>query len=258
MNKKEYYSCGNNTQNKYWRYTQKLLKEWMAKNNITEPCVVHHIDNEPNAIKYNNEHYELWGHEIDKNGNLKFELGKYVQFMTRVEHSRYHNTGEKNHHYGLHLSEDHKNKISNAMKNGNSPWYGKQLSEEHKKKLSLSHMGKTLTPEQRAKISAANKGRVVSPETRKKMSDALKGRKHDIYISEERRNALSIANKGENNPMWGKKHTAATKAKMKGFSILWDVYKNNDGTKSYNEFKHAIKTGDITFEMQPISMFINQ
>ena len=56
----------------------------------------------------------------------------------------------------------------------------------------------------------------------------------------------------------GKKHTAATKAKMKGFSILWDVYKNNDGTKSYREFRSALKTGDITFEMQPISVFISQ
>ena len=54
----------------------------------------------------------------------------------------------------------------------------------------------------------------------------------------------------------GKRHTAATKAKMKGFSIMLGVYKNNDGTKSYNEFKHAVKTGDITFEMQPISVFI--
>lgn len=46
------------------------------------------------------------------------------------------------------------------------------------------------------------------------------------------------------------------RAYNKAFYERWGC--NEDGTKSYNEFKHAIKTGDITFEMRPISVFINQ
>ena len=242
MNKTEYYSRGNNAQNKYWRYTQKLLKEWMAKNNITEPCVVHHIDNEPDAIKYNNEHYELWGHEIDENGNLKFEFGKYVQFMTRVEHSRYHNTGEKNHRYGIPLSEDHKNKISLAK-------IGKHHSDETRKKISITKTGKPLSDECKKKLSLMNTGN----------GNPMWGKHHSAETIEKiRQNQPDFSN--ENNPMYGKHHTDEVKAKIsaqqKGYSLLWDVYKNNNGTKPWPEFKHAVKTGDITFEMQPISVFI--
>lgn len=202
MNKTEYYNCHNRCDNeykKYYKYVQKLLRDWKVENNITGRCVVHHIDNEPVAIKYNNSHYEMFGCEIDENGDLKFELGKYVQFMTQSEHSRYHNSGDN------------------------------------------------CTKETRAKISAIHKGKIVSLETRAKMSAAHKGVYHPDH-------------NGEKNPFYGKTHSNEVKAKIsayqKGYSILWDVYKNNDGTKSYNEFKKALKSGDITFEMQPISVFI--
>lgn len=212
MNREEYYN-GNN-RNKYHRYVHRLLETWKVKNNITERCVVHHIDDEPAAIEYNNTHYEMFGCEIDKNGDLKFELGKYVQFMTHAEHMSHHHTG-------------------------------KIFSEETKKKISIAKVGKPLSQEAKNKLRAINTGKTLSEETKKK---------------------ISIANTGVNNGFYGKTHSNEVKAKIsakisaqqKGYSLLWNVYKNNDGTKSYNEFKHAIKTGDITFEMQPISVFINQ
>ena len=125
MNKEEYSSRDN--RNLYYHRVQKYLRDWKIENNINESCVVHHIDNEPDAIKYNEEHYELWGHEIDDDGNAKFELGKYVTFMTRASHTRYHCKSK-------HLSEEHKNNIRNAH-------IGKTFSDEHKKNLSISKSG---------------------------------------------------------------------------------------------------------------------
>ena len=88
--------------------------------------------------------------------------------------------------------------------------------------------------------------------TRKGENNPMYGKHHTPESIEK----IRIASMGANNPWYGKHHNDVAKAKMKGFSILWDVYKNNDGTKSYNEFKHAVKTCDIVFEMQPISVFI--
>lgn len=56
----------------------------------------------------------------------------------------------------------------------------------------------------------------------------------------------------------GKKLSCEHKAKIatanKGISMLWKVYKNNGGMLSYNEFRRALKNGDITFESQPITI----
>ena len=61
------------------------------------------------------------------------------------------------------------------------------------------------------------------------------------------------------NPMYGKTHSDEARIKMsakqKAFGLLWNVYKNNNGALSYNEFRKALKNGDITFEMQPITVF---
>ena len=246
MNKEEYSRSHQVDKYKFYRYVQKLLKEWKVENSITERYVVHHRDDNEEVRAYNNEHYERWGFNED----CTFELGKYVQFMTGVEHSRYHNTGEKNPHYGKPLSAEHRNKISNAMKNGSSPWYGKQLSVEHKKNLSLSHMGKTLTEEQRKKISASNKGRVVSEETREKLRIAGKNRAPEIIEK------LRIANTGPNNHMWGKTTPDDVKEKLR-ISVklakektvaLYNKYKQNNGELSWNDFQRALKNNEINIE----------
>ena len=123
------------------------------------------------------------------------------------------------------------------------------------------HTGKKLTQEVIEKIRRANTGKKRAQEFVDKMSIARTGENNPMYGKHHTQEAIEkirIASTGENNPFYGKQHNDVAKAKMKGFSILWDVYKNNDGIKSYNEFKHTVKTGDITFEMQPISVFINQ
>ena len=90
-------------------------------------------------------------------------------------------------HFGKHLSEETKAKISVANRGEKNPWYGKHFSDDH-----------------RAKIGAANaialRGRQFSDEHKAKLSAALRGR----HLSEETRAKLSAANRGEKNPHFGK------------------------------------------------------
>lgn len=74
---------------------------------------------------------------------------------------------------------------------------GSKMTDESRRKMSESGRGKVLTEEHKRKISEGNKGKVVSEEQKKKQSEAMKGR----YV-------------GKDNPMFGKKHDAATRKKM--------------------------------------------
>ena len=187
MNKKEYCNSEIYRKNPEYRQIQKLLKDWKTENNITNRCVVHHRDDTEECRKYNEEHYELYGFNLDGT----FEYGKYVIFMTNAEHARYHNKGE------------------------NHPMHGKHHSEEVKTKMSTAHQGKHHSEEARAKISIAHQGGHLSSETKAKLSTV-----------------------------------------GKAIGTLWHSYKNNNGKLSYNEFRAALKNGEITFEMHPISVFV--
>ena len=115
----------------YYKHVQELLHQWKIDNNYTCKCVVHHRNDTEECRKYNEEHYELWGHNLDGT----FEYGKYVVFMTHAEHSSYHNKvrhidnkGENNPMYGKHHSEAAKQKMRNRV-----------VSPETRSKMSLNH-----------------------------------------------------------------------------------------------------------------------
>jgi len=75
---------------------------------------------------------------------------------------------------------------------------------------------------QKEKASEANSNKFVSDKTRKKLSDSWKNRP---AVSKETRRKMSDANRGKNNPMFGKKHSEESKEKnsksQKG-SIPWN------------------------------------
>lgn len=100
-------------------------------------------------------------------------------------------------------------------------------------------------------------------------------------FSEERRKRISQRMSGEGNPMYGKprseyvkqrcreahlgttlttecKKKIALNNKTKYIKLLFDVYKQNGGRMKWQAFEHALKAGEITFELQPISVFINK
>ena len=213
MNNIEYYSA--NHRNEYHRYTHKLLNEWKLANNIAETCVVHHRDDTEECRKYNEEHYELWGFNLDGT----FEYGKYIVFMTMSEHMRYHNAGVNNPMYGV------------RKFGADNPFCGRTHSHESKEKMRIAHTGKKLSYEHKSKIAVANTGKPRTDETKAKISASRKG----IFPSDETRAKMSLA--------------------QKGINILWKVYKNNNGVLSYNDFRRALKNGDITFEPQSITVF---
>lgn len=99
--------------------------------------------------------------------------------------------------------------------------------------------------------------------------------------SEERRKRMSQRMSGEGNPMYGKprseyvkqrcreahlgttltaecKKKIALNNKTKYIKLLFDVYKQNGGRMKWQAFERALKAGEITFELQPISVFINK
>lgn len=73
------------------------------------------------------------------------------------------------------------------------------------------NLNKTPSERTRKKQSKANKNRIVSEITRKKISKIHKGK----LVSEETKEKISIAKSGENNPMFGKRHSKKTKQLMK-------------------------------------------
>lgn len=197
MNRKEYCASKTHQSNIYKKQITKLLKQWKIENNIAEMCDVHHRDDTEECRKYNEEHYELWGFNLDGT----FEYCKYVVFMTHREHAIYHNKGEKNPMYGRHFkrTKETKLKISESHLGEKHHFYGKHLSKEHKQK-----------------ISESNKGIPTSANAKQKLSEG--------------RRALKS---------------------------IYDAYKANGCTKSWNDFQHALKTGDITFTMRPVSIYTN-
>lgn len=74
----------------------------------------------------------------------------------------------------LYVSDETKQKMSEAHSGEKHPMYGKCHSESVKSKISSTLSGRTLTEEHRRKISKAGKGRVHSEEARKRMSEAKK------------------------------------------------------------------------------------
>lgn len=203
----------------HYNNTRKIQKS-LQYNTDPNAKVIHHLRDTEEQRKYNDEHYELWGHNLDGT----FEYGKYVTFVTEEWHSDYHKhseetrkkmsdsrKGEKCYWYGKHRDTTTKEKLSIACKGKtsgkNNGMYGKHHSDEAKEKLRNANLGKkhsdeakkkisesnklNYTDERRQSISAANKGKKLSDETKKKISDANKGKTH----SDETKKLLSEIHK---------------------------------------------------------------
>jgi hypothetical protein len=116
------------------------------------------------------------------------------------------------------LGEGNPNYNNHKLAGKNHPLFGKHHTEETKKKLSETlggekhyMYGKHLAEETKRKIGEFHRGKVVSEETRRKMSEAAKNRPP---TSEETCKKISEANKGENNPNYGKHPSEETCAKI--------------------------------------------
>lgn len=179
------------------RAEQKSLKY----NPDPNATVRHHLRDTEEQRKYNDEHYELWGFEIDENGNEHFEYGKYMIFVTYEEHTKLH-----------HVSEETRLKLSNSLKMFYTTDEGKlnaklrmtdavkskistsvkaTMTEEHRQLLS-DIAKENMTDERKELIRQATKDAMSNTEIRKKISDGKLGKP----LSEEHKKAISEGGKG--------------------------------------------------------------
>ena len=218
----------------YYTHAQELLRQWKADNNYTCKCVVHHRDDTEECRKYNKEHYELWGHNLDGT----FEYGKYVIFMTLAEHSSYHNSGSKNRFFGKHHTDEQRNKWSSQRK-------GRKLTDEWKRHIS----------ENSAHVSGM-KGKHHSEATRQLISNRMSNKLKGIPKSDETRRRMSEAKKGK---QLSPEHKQQMKNTFKALSYMYTIYKQNGGILKWNDFTKELKNGNISFDNEThFSVFINQ
>lgn len=128
MNREEYYSRKMCTKPKI---VKDAFKRWKLENNITERCMIHHREDTEETRKYNEEHYELWGCNLDGT----FEYGKYVLFVTQSEHNTIHFTG---HIY----SDEYRKRMSESNRGEKNGMFGRTHSDETKRKISDANRGK--------------------------------------------------------------------------------------------------------------------
>jgi hypothetical protein len=195
LNFREWIHSDNYREKHFYKRKVRKIQKSLQYNNNQDAIVIHHLRDTEEQRKYNDEHYELWGFEIDEDGNEHFEYGKYVIFVTKEEHTEIHR-----------CSDETKNKIRVAMTGENNPMYGKHHSAKTKKVLRIKNTGKRHTKESLEKMRLSHLGHKVSDETKNKIRVAMTGEnnhRYGISLSDSEKLNLSIKNSGENNPMYG-------------------------------------------------------
>lgn len=160
----------------YWynKVTKKRIsKEFESLENCDlDAKVIHHLRDTEEQRKYNDEHYEMFGFEIDENGNEVFNYGKYVVFWTKEHHSEYHKCSEET-RKKLSIASSGKNNAMYGKYGKNHPAYGREVAESTKKKLSEALRGKKKSEEHIQHLREANFGKKVSEESKRKISESI-------------------------------------------------------------------------------------
>ena len=251
MNCKEWWSLRNKSKCllnfTYYNNTREIQKS-LKYNSDPNAKVIHHLRDTEEQRKYNDEHYELWGHNLDGT----FEYGKYVVFLTKEEHLAIHADSEETRNkksisnMGHYVSDETKKKISIAntgkiwpddrkkewsirLTGEDNPFYGRHHSQETKDNYFIGEKnpmyGKHLSEEAKRIISEANKNKVVSEETRKKLSLATSGEKDGMYGKLQSEESL--------NKM---RNSTCVELQRKA-SIAYRKYKEDGGDMKWQDFR---------------------
>jgi hypothetical protein len=165
----------------YYNKTRKIQKS-LQYNSNPEAKIIHHLRDTEEQRKYNDEHYELWGHNLDGS----FEYGKYVIFVTKEEHHHIHSCSEETRKkisksIRRYWTAEKRAEWSNKMSGSGNSFYGKHHTPGKLSGENNGMYGKHLSEEARKAISEANKNKIVSEETRKKLSEASSGERNGMY-----------------------------------------------------------------------------
>ena len=239
MNQREWKHC-NKYDGKYkWRNRARDIQKLLRYNSNPKAIIIHHLRDTEEQRKYNDEHYELWGHNLDGS----FEYGKYVIFVTKEEHTEIHR-----------CSEETRKKRSETLKS-NPPMKGKHLTDETKEKLRIANvgkhhtdetiekiklnhsrnrLGKHLTDETKEKLRIANVGKHHTDESKSKISKSLIGIKREATT----KNKIGAASRDRwSNQEFIEKY----KQRCLIVSNAYKEYKASGGNMSWNEFQRAYK-----------------
>ena len=91
MNQKEWKKSGKFPGKYSWYNKTRKLQRSLQYSTDPKASIIHHLRDTEEQRKYNDEHYELWGHNLDGT----FEYGKYVVFWTKEAHDAYHAESEE-------------------------------------------------------------------------------------------------------------------------------------------------------------------
>ena len=164
----------------------------------------------------------------------KFYIKKY-----KAKEVGYNLTDGGDGHLGFIMTEETKQKLSEAKK-------GKTFSKEHKQKLSEAKKGKTFSKEHKQKLSEAKKGKTLSEEHKQKISEANKKRLVEKgvpfkgqHLSEEHKQKISDAMKGKT---FSKEHKQKISEAKKGKTLSEETkQKISNAMKAWNKGKKLIE-----------------
>lgn len=252
MNRKEWdKACKDGWAPRRYDNASREIQKSLEYNQNPEATVRHHLRDTEEQRKYNDEHYELWGFEIDEDGNEHFEYGKYMIFVTKEEHLAIH-----------HVCDDTKQKIrianklaySDPLLRAKSSFRAKNLwaTDSYRQKttaaIKLSHssqdyrdkMSAILTSEPTNTKLCEAQARRWTPELRKEWSLKFSGENSPMYgkhLSDDTKYKISINRKGkcvgEEHPFYGKHHSEESLEKMR--KALKEYWSDEDHRRQQSE-----------------------
>ena len=223
MNQREWKKSPNVAGKYNWYNKTRQIQKSLHYNQNRDAVVVHHLRDTEEQRKYNDGHYELWGHNLDGT----FEYGKYVIFVTKEEHTEIHRH-----------SEETRKKMS--VHNAKS-MLGKHHSEETKLNISNSLKGIKRSDETKNKISLRNKGKVVSQETRDRLSKSVSETmtpEHRTFLSKRIREGMTDEVRAKCSKAQKERFANMSEEELNEFRTIHKEVSNRDSVRLANSIAH--------------------